>query len=101
MGETKKQTKKIKLLNFDEVLKKELNNPEFKKGFELEKKKLEISLAISKLRKEHKISQAKLAQMIGMKQSSIGRIEAGEQNLTLATLQNIASVFQKATCTRE
>lgn len=33
--------------------------------------------------------------MTGIKQSAIGRIEAGEQNLTLATLQNLASVFQK------
>lgn len=85
----------IKLLSFDEVLKKELKNPEFRKGFELEKKKLQLSLDIIKLRKKQKLSQAKLAQKLGMKQSSIGRIESGEQNLTLATLQNIASVFNK------
>ena len=88
-------SKKIKLINFSKIIKKEMKYPEFRKGVELEKKKLELSLAIAKLRKEQKISQAKLAKMTGMKQSSIGRIEAGEQNLTIATLQNIASVLHK------
>ena len=82
-------------MSFDEVLAQELKDPEFKRGFELEKKKLELSLAIFKLRKKSNLSQAKLAEMVGMKQSSIGRIELGKQNLTVATLQNIASVFKK------
>ncbi|MBU0619755.1 MAG: helix-turn-helix transcriptional regulator [Patescibacteria group bacterium] len=90
-----KKQKKIKLLSFDEVLKKELKDPEFKRGFELEKKKLEISLAIIELRKQKRISQAKLADKIGLKQSAIGRIETGEQNLTIETLQKIASAFNK------
>ncbi|MBU2474392.1 helix-turn-helix domain-containing protein [Patescibacteria group bacterium] len=90
-----KKQKKIKLLSFDEVLKKELKDPEFKRGFELEKKKLEISLAIIELRKQKRISQAKLADKIGLKQSAIGRIETGEQNLTIETLQKIASALNK------
>lgn len=91
----KEKTKKIKLLSFDDVLNKELKDPEFRKGFELEKKKLELSLEIAKLRQEQKISQARLAEIVGMKQSSIGRIEAGEQNLTIATLFNIANALKK------
>jgi len=90
-----KKQKKIKLLSFDEVLKKELKDPEFKRGFELEKKKLEISLDIIELRKQKRISQAKLADKIGLKQSAIGRIETGEQNLTIETLQKIASALNK------
>jgi len=88
-------SKKIKLLNFNKVLNKELKNAEFKKLFETEKKKLEISLAISDLRKKKRLSQAELAEKIGLRQSAIGRIEKGEQNLTIKTLQKIAEAFNK------
>ncbi|MFH1661695.1 MAG: helix-turn-helix transcriptional regulator [Candidatus Falkowbacteria bacterium] len=86
---------KVKLIDFGKIIKEELKDPEFRKGFEIEKKKLELSLDIIKLRKKKKISQGKLAEKIGMKQSAIGRIEKGEQNLTIETLQKIASAFNK------
>ncbi|MCK5320113.1 helix-turn-helix transcriptional regulator [Candidatus Parcubacteria bacterium] len=54
-----------------------------------------MSLAIINLRKKKKISQAKLAEKIGMKQSAVGRIEAGKQNLTIETLQKIAFALNK------
>ncbi|MCG2701292.1 helix-turn-helix transcriptional regulator [Candidatus Parcubacteria bacterium] len=90
-----KKKKKIKLLSFDDLLKQELKDPEFRRGFEMEKKKLEMSLSIINLRKNKKISQAKLAEKIGMKQSAVGRIEAGKQNLTIETLQKIAFALNK------
>ena len=86
---------KVKLIDFGKILKEELKDPEFKKGFEMEKRKLEMSLAIINLRKKKKISQAKLAEKIGMKQSAVGRIEAGKQNLTIETLQKIAYALNK------
>ncbi|MFH1326457.1 MAG: helix-turn-helix transcriptional regulator [Candidatus Falkowbacteria bacterium] len=88
-------SKKIKLTSFDEILEKEMRDPEFRKYFELETKKLEIAMKINELRKKKKISQAKLAEKIGMKQSAIGRIEIGEQNLTIETLSKIASALNK------
>ena len=90
-----KKKKKIKLLSFDDLLKQELKDPEFRRGFEMEKKKLEMSLSIINLRKKKKVSQAKLAEKIGMKQSAVGRIEAGKQNLTIETLQKIAFALNK------
>ena len=83
------------LIDFGKIIKEELKDPEFKKGFEIEKRKLEMSLAIINLRKKKKISQAKLAEKIGMKQSAVGRIEAGKQNLTIETLQKIAFALNK------
>ena len=83
------------LINFSKIIEEEMKNPEFKKGVELEMKKLEMSLAIINLRKKKKISQAKLAEKIGMKQSAVGRIEAGKQNLTIETLQKIAFALNK------
>ena len=90
-----KKIGKVKLIDFGKILKEELKDPEFKKGFEMEKRKLEMSLAIINLRKKKKISQAKLAEKIGMKQSAVGRIEAGKQNLTIETLQKIAFALNK------
>jgi len=82
--------KKIKLISFSDIIEKQMRDPEFRKEIEIEKKKLEISLAITDLRKERKMSQAKLADITGMKQSAIGRIETGNENLTLETLNKIA-----------
>jgi transcriptional regulator with XRE-family HTH domain len=47
------------------------------------------------LRKQKRISQAELAKKIGTKQSNIARMEAGEQNFSIETLQKIAQVFNK------
>ena len=85
----------VKLINFSKIIKETMKNPERKKNIELETKKLEMSLAIINLRKKKKISQAKLAEKIGMKQSAVGRIEAGKQNLTIETLQKIAFALNK------
>ena len=83
-------SKKIKLTSFEGVLKEEMKDPEFARQFEIEKKKLEMAMKISTLRKKKKISQASLAKKIGIKQSIIGRIESGNQNLTIETMQKIA-----------
>ena len=83
------------LINFSKIIEEEMKDPDFRKGVELETKKLEMSLAIINLRKKKKISQSKLAEKIGMKQSAVGRIEAGKQNLTVETLQKIAFAFNK------
>ncbi len=84
-----------KVYNFSRMIEDIEKNPKRKRRIELEKKKLEISLAIADLRRKKKISQAELAKRIGVKQSAVGRIEAGEQNLTIDTLQKIASALNK------
>jgi DNA-binding XRE family transcriptional regulator len=85
----------VTLINFSRIIEDKMKNPKFARMVELEKKKLEVSLAISDLRRKKKISQAELAKRIGVKQSAVGRIEAGEQNLTIDTLQKIASALNK------
>jgi DNA-binding XRE family transcriptional regulator len=89
------KVKGVPLINFGAVIKEELNDPEFKKMVEMEVKKLDTALAVCELRQRKKISQAQLAAKVGMKQSAIGRIESGEQNLTLETLCKIAHALDK------
>ena len=85
----------VKLINFNKIIEETMKDPERKKNIEMEIKKLKLSLSIINLRKNKKISQAKLAEKIGMKQSAVGRIEAGKQNLTIETLQKIAFALNK------
>lgn len=86
---------KIKPINFDDYLAKELKDPEFKRYFEEYGKQIELAYEIMRLRKKSGISQAALAERIGTTQSNIARIEAGKQNLTTDTLQKIAVALKR------
>ena len=46
------------LIDFGKIIKEELKDPEFRKGFEIERKKLEMSLAIINLRKKKSSKKA-------------------------------------------
>jgi len=81
--------------NFQEYLKEQLKDPKFKKYFDKYSIQLNIGYQIFKLRKKKKMSQAALAKKIGTKQSNIARMEAGDQNFSINTLQKIAQVFNK------
>ena len=86
---------KIKLTDFDDFLKEELKNPEFKKWYDYYGKQVEISYNLLLLRKEKGMTQAELAKKIGTSQSNVARLERGQQNFTVETLDKIAKVFGK------
>jgi len=90
-----KKKKQQKPTDFQEYLKEQLKDPEFKKYYDEYGKQLEIAYQILLLRKKKKMSQAALAKKIGTKQSNIARMEAGEQNFSIETLQKIAQVFNR------
>ena len=90
-----KNKKQIKAINFQDYLAKQLKNPEIKKHYNEYGKQLEIAYLILGLRKKERISQAELARKIGTSQSNIARMEAGEQNFTIDTLQKISSAFNR------
>ena len=85
--------KKNKALDFDDYLKDELKNPEFKRLFEEYGKQLEIAYQILQLRKKRGLSQSELAKKIGTKQSNVARIESGGQNITVNLLDKIATAL--------
>jgi len=84
-----------KAVDFQEYLAEKLKNPKFRKYYDEYGKQLEIAYQILQLRKQKRISQAELAKKIGTKQSDIARMEAGQQNFSIDTLQKIAQVFNK------
>jgi len=91
---TKKQPK-YKAISFDEYLKKELKDPEFRKYYEEYGRQLEIAYQILQLRKREGLSQTELVRKIGTKQANIARLESGQQNFTLETLQKIVHALNR------
>lgn len=90
------KTKKIqKAVDFQEYLNEKLKNRKFRKYYDECGKQLEIAYQILKLRKQKGISQLELAKKVGTKQSNIARIEAGQQNFSIDTLEKIASAFKR------
>ncbi|OGZ78597.1 MAG: hypothetical protein A2528_01365 [Candidatus Staskawiczbacteria bacterium RIFOXYD2_FULL_37_9] len=88
------KTKNIKkAIDFDDYLKEQLKDPEFKKGYDEYGRQLEIAYQILQLRKKKKLSQAQLAKKIGTKQSNIARMESGQQNFSVEILEKIADAF--------
>jgi len=87
--------KQIKATDFDDVLKKHLKNPEFKRLYDEYGKQLEIAYQMLQMRKQKKMSQAQLAKKIGTTQSNIARMEAGNQNFTIDILNRVAVALGK------
>ncbi len=56
---------------------------------------LKAAIELKKLRKELKISQEQLAQKMRVKREFIARIESGEQNITIETLNRVAEATGK------
>ncbi len=84
-----------KATDFQEYLKEQLKDKEFKRLYDEYGKQLEISYEILSLRKKAKITQAQLAKKIGTTQSNVARMERGQQNFTIETLSKIANTFGK------
>jgi DNA-binding XRE family transcriptional regulator len=86
---TNKQT------DFNEYLKKQLKDNEFKILYNEYGKQLEVAYKIVQLRKRANITQIQLAKKIGTTQSNIARMERGQQNFTINILDKLAGVFEK------
>ncbi|MDO8658732.1 MAG: helix-turn-helix transcriptional regulator [Candidatus Levybacteria bacterium] len=56
---------------------------------------LKAAMELKKLRKELKISQGELARKMKVKREFITRIESGEQNVTIETLNRVAEATGK------
>lgn len=56
---------------------------------------LKAAMELKKLRKDLKISQNELARKMKVKREFISRIESGEQNITIETLNRVAEATGK------
>lgn len=77
--------------NFRETLNKELNtNPEFKAEYEALEPEYQLINAILNARKENNITQKQLSELTGIAQGDISKIENGNANPSLQTIERIA-----------
>jgi len=77
-------------LDFNVWKKKVLKNPAFKAEYDRLQPEFELINAVIQARIRKGLTQDKLAQKIGTKQSVISRLEIGRANPTLAFLKKLA-----------
>lgn len=80
---------------FDDYLKEQLKDPEFKKEYDYIKPEIEIMKMLIKARNEQKLTQKDLSKKIGMDQAEISKLENGNANPTLKVLQRLANGLNK------
>lgn len=76
--------------NFRETLNEQMQNPEFKKEWDALEPEYQIIKAMLDTRKEKSITQKQLADLTGIPQADISRLENGNANPSLRTLQRLA-----------
>lgn len=75
---------------FDEMLRIQLKDPEFRKNYEALEPEFAIIKAMLDFRAEKGLTQRELAERTGLKQSSIARLESGRANPRVESLFRLA-----------
>lgn len=77
--------------DFQNYLNKQLENPKFKKEWNLLEAEFDIVRQMLDIRRERNMTQAKLSRITGITQADISRIENGTRNPSLALLKRLAN----------
>jgi|SRR5580704_5303422 DNA-binding XRE family transcriptional regulator len=72
------------------LIKEQLLNEEFAEAYELERERLRIAHKVKALREKKQMTQMQLAELVGTKQPSIARLEAGNYWPRIDMLEKIA-----------
>ena len=81
--------------NFQKFKEDLLKDPEVRVEYEALKPEMEVIRALIGARIEQNLTQEQLAQLSGIRQSNISRIESGTCSPTVATLQQLATGMGK------
>jgi DNA-binding XRE family transcriptional regulator len=81
-------------MKISKIIEREMQNPEFKAAYLAEKEHSASALALYYAREEAGLTQADLAERAGVPQSTIARIERGD-NVTFDKLAEIAHAMGK------
>lgn len=84
-----------KLKKFDDYLAEQLKNPEFKAGYDALEPEFSLIKALMDARLEKGLTQKELAEMTGISQGDISRIERGTANPSIKTIQRLATALDK------
>ena len=78
------------MTKFDDYLKEQLQNAEFKKEYDELEPEFAIVKAMAEARRSTGITQEELSQRTGIAQSDISKLENGNANPSLKTLKRLA-----------
>ncbi len=76
--------------DFRDHLARELQNPEFKREWDAQETEREVAHCIVEARLEEGLTQKELAERSGLKQSNLCRLENGNSNPSIETLEKVA-----------
>lgn len=82
--------KRHNFATFDEYLKEQMKDPEFKKAYDDLEPEYDIIESLITSRKYRHLTQHELAEITGINQASISRIENGTGNPSIGTLKKLA-----------
>lgn len=85
----------IKMTNFNELLAEQLKDEEFRKEWEALEPEFAIKQAMINARNEKGLTQKELSQRSGIAQGDISKLENGNANPSLRTLQRLAEAMDK------
>ena len=78
---------------FDDFLKEQLKNPEFKKEYDALEPEFAIIQAMIDARKESGLTQKELSEKTGITQGDISKLERGNGNPSIRTLKRLAEAM--------
>ena len=81
--------------DFRKYLEKQLQNPDFKAEWDALEPELSIMQAVIDARKESGLTHQQLAERTGISQADISKLENGNANPSLKTLQRLASAMDQ------
>ena len=84
-----------KLKKFDDYLAEQLKDPKFKAGYDALEPEFSLIKALMDARLEKGLTQKELAEMTGISQGDISRIERGTANPSIKTIQRLATALDK------
>ncbi len=84
-----------KFQTFDEFKEESLRDPNVKAAYDSMEAEYKIAESMIEARLARKLTQAQLAELAGVKQTTIARLESGTNNSTIATLSRVAHVLGK------
>ena len=79
------------MTQFNDYLKKQLSDPEFKKEWDALEPEFAIVQAMIDARKESGLTQKQLSERTGIAQADISKLESGNGNPSVKTLQRLAA----------
>lgn len=83
------------MIDFDKYLKNKLKNPDFKREYDALDEEFKLIDELLKARTEAKMTQAQVAEAMGVKQSAVARIESGNLDMKYSTLVNYLNAVGK------